>query len=111
MIAKTLFVAMLIPALLPVTALAEVEIAAQVDRRSVGVGQELVLSVTVSGGFQSLPNPQVPQIEGFTVYPSGSSTNFSFVNGRVASSKISRFVLVPKQEGTLTIPPVTVVHK
>lgn len=111
MIFRTLLVAVLISILSPSTARPELEIQAQVDRRSLGVGQELVLSVTVSGGFQSLPDPKVPDIEGFTVYPSGSSTSFSFVNGRVASSKTSRFVLVPKQEGTLTIPPIAVVHE
>ena len=92
------------------SARADLEVRADLDRESVGVGQELVLSVTVTGGFQNLPGPRVPEMEGFTVYPSGSSTSFSFVNGRVFSSKTSRFALVPQKEGTWTIPPITVTH-
>lgn len=90
---------------------AEIEISAAVDKRTVGVGEELVLSVTVTGGFQNLPSPDLPDMPDFTVYPSGTSTNFSFVNGRVTSSKISRYILVPKREGTLKVPPIAVDYK
>lgn len=90
---------------------AEIEISAAVDKRTVGVGEELVLSVTVSGGFQNLPSPNLPDMPDFTVYPSGTSTSFSLVNGRVTSSKISRYILVPQREGTLKVPPIAVDYK
>ena len=60
---------------------ADLEVRASVDRRTAGVGEEIVLTVTVTGGFQNLPSPKLPGMPDFNVYPSGSSTNFSFVNG------------------------------
>lgn len=90
---------------------AEVEISASVNRTTAGVGEEILLTVTISGGFQNLPTPELREMPDFSVYPSGSSTNFSLVNGHVTSSKTSRFVLVPKTEGKLTIPEIEVKYK
>ncbi len=90
---------------------AEIDVSASVNTRTAAVGQEILLSVTVSGGFQSLPAPKLPDMPDFNVYPSGTSTNFSLVNGRVTSSKVSRFVLVPKSEGKCVIPAVSVEHE
>jgi hypothetical protein len=89
---------------------ADIGIDAVLSARAVAVGREVVLTVTVSGGFQNLPAPRLPDLPGFNVYPSGTSTSFSFVNGRISSSKISRYTLVPTKEGTLKVPPISVEH-
>jgi hypothetical protein len=93
------------------SAAADIDVSASVNRTSAGVGEEILLTVVVSGGFQNLPSPKLSEMADFNVYPSGSSTNFSFVNGRITSSKTSRFVLVPKVEGNLTIPEIAVQYK
>lgn len=91
-------------------AAAEIGIDANLSARAAAVGQELLLTVTVSGGFQNLPEPKLPDLPDFSVYPSGTSTSFSFVNNRISSTKMFRYTLVPRKEGTLKIPPVSVEH-
>jgi len=86
----------------------KISIEASVDRNVVGVGEELVLTVSVSGGLQNLPEPKLPDMPDFSVYGSGTNTSFSWTNGRISSSRTSTYVLVPRTEGKFTIPSISV---
>lgn len=79
-------------------------IEATVDRNTVSVDGQVVLSITVSGGMRSLPTPQLPDLENdWTVYSSGTSRNFTFVNGQLSSAASFRYILQPKRVGSFTI--------
>ncbi|MBI5238839.1 MAG: protein BatD [Elusimicrobia bacterium] len=89
-------------------AAAQLSVSAQVNRTQVGLDDQVVLAVTVSGPQASLPDPQLPALSNFSVYSSGRSQNISFVNGRVSSSVTHTFVLVPRAVGKGLIPPIAV---
>ncbi|MBD3367733.1 MAG: hypothetical protein GF405_06120 [Candidatus Eisenbacteria bacterium] len=87
----------------------DIEVSASVDRTTVELNGRLGYTITVEGTMRSVPDPKLPELEpAFTVYSSGSSTNMSWVNGRMSSSKTWRFTLVPQSTGPFTIGPAEV---
>jgi hypothetical protein len=86
----------------------QLSVTAEVNKTQVGLDDQVVLAVTVSGPQASLPDPQLPALSNFSVYSSGRSQNISFVNGRVSSSITHTFVLVPRAVGKGLIPPINV---
>ena len=89
-------------------AAAQLSVTAEVNKTQVGLDDQVVLAVTVSGPQASLPDPNLPALPNFSVYSSGRSQNISFVNGRVSSSITHTFVLVPRAVGKGLIPPISV---
>ncbi len=88
------------------------ELSATLDPEQARVGEQVVLTVVVSGGVQNLPDPEIPDLKAnFDFFPGGTSRSFSFINGRMSNSVTLRYVLVPKHEGTFTIPPIKVAAK
>jgi len=101
------------PALLLVSALtalaqAQVSINAEVDKTRVALDDQIVLSVTVSGAEAALPEPQLPALANFSVYSSGRNQSISFINGKVSSSVVYTYVLVPHFVGAGAIGPISV---
>ena len=89
---------------------AELNFSADADRTTVGLGEQLQLTVTVEGtNIGGAPRPQVPALDDFDQLGSTSSqsTNISFVNGRMTQQNSISFIYVlsPKRVGSLTIPP------
>ena len=94
--------------LLAAPASAALDISASVNRNSVAINEQLVLTLVVAGDQSNLPPPQLPSMPRFNVHNAGRSTNFSFVNGRISSSVQYTFVLVPRLIGNAVIPPISV---
>jgi hypothetical protein len=84
----------------------DVSVNASVDQDVVPVGNEVLLTVTVRGKFRRSAAPVFPPMEDFDVYDSGTSQNFSFINGQIESSISYRYTLVPKKEGVYEIGPI-----
>lgn len=89
---------------------AELSLSADVDRTSVGLGEQLQLTVTVSGtNIGGVPRPQLPAMADFDNLGSTSSqsTNISFANGRMTQEQIISFIyfLSPRKAGDLVIGP------
>jgi len=84
----------------------DVSVSADVQPTVVPVGGEALLTVTVEGKFRRSADPQLPALEDFDVYQSGSSQNFSFINGAMSSSITYNYTLVAKKEGFYKIGPV-----
>ena len=87
-------------------AAAGVTVSAELSRPSVALGEQLVLSVTVSGEQASLPSPKLPAMDAFNVYDSGRSQSLNFINGRISSSVVYTYVLAPRAAGKFKIPPI-----
>jgi len=98
--------AVLVVAAVPMFAVAQ-GITATIDRTEATTADQLVLTVTVEGSQNA--TPQLPEIPDFNVYPRGSSSQISFVNGRTTASVAHNFILVPKRTGTFTIGAATAV--
>ncbi len=84
----------------------EINIEASVDKTTVALEEPVSFSVTISGNEKSVPEPKLPDLSAFTVYSAGQSQNFTYVDGQVKSSVSFNYVLIPLQEGQLTIAPV-----
>ena len=89
-------------------ALAQSPITAQVDRNSLAADEQLVLSVTVSGDFLKIPQPDISLLEDFVVVSSSTSTQVSIVNGQMTSQGVFIYRLQPLREGQLVINPISV---
>ena len=104
--------------LLPLVSLlsaGELNFTARVDRTTVGLGQQLQLTVTVEGqNIGRVPRPQLPALDGFDNLGStqSQSTSISFVNGRMAQQQSISFiyVLAPKRTGQLEIGPCRITY-
>ncbi len=87
----------------------DIEVSASVDRTRVELNGRLGYTITVEGTMRNVPEPRLPELEpAFTVYSSGTSTNMSWVNGQMSSSKTWSFTLVPQTTGAFTIGPAEV---
>ncbi|MDH4155899.1 MAG: BatD family protein [candidate division Zixibacteria bacterium] len=80
------------------------------DRDTIGMDEQVVLEIEVSGSIQDLPPPQMPTLSMFEVYSQGRSSNISIVNGQVSSSVTYRYLLLPTKPGTFSIDRVAVVY-
>lgn len=83
----------------------ELRLEASTDRASLAVGEQLLLTIQIEGEVVgSLPVPPLPSHEGFELrgIPQQSSS-FSWVNGKVTSSKTIRYQLLAKSEGQYRI--------
>ena len=89
---------------------AELNFTAGVDRTTVGLGEQITLTVTVEGNnIGGAPRPQLPALPDFNQLGSTSSqsTSVQFVNGRMSQQQTISFIyfLSPKKLGELVIGP------
>jgi hypothetical protein len=76
---------------------------ASVDKTQVGLDEQITLTVSVSGDVKSIPQPELPPLDAFTVYSAGRSHNISYTNGHLSSSVTFNYVLLPRKVGEFTI--------
>ena len=87
----------------------DVEVRAYLSAPQVGVGQQFVLNVEVSGTQQLDGDPVLPAMEGFARYlGAGTSTSMQIVNGRTTVSLTHQYRFLATQEGTFEIGAVRV---
>jgi hypothetical protein len=84
----------------------DVAIKAVVEPTQVEVGGQAMLTIVVEGKFRRGGAPELPPLGDFDVFESGTSQNFSFVNGQASSSLTFRYVLSPRREGSFKIEPI-----
>ena len=95
---------------------AEIEFNASVDRSTVGLGEDFVLTVTVRGqDMVSVPKPELPSLPDFNLLGSSSSqsTNIQFINGKMSKQASINYIyyLSAKKLGKLTIGPCLIKYK
>lgn len=88
---------------------ADVSITASVSPAEIAVGNDAILTVRLEGKFRKSGSPELPELNGITVYESGTSQNFSFVNGQSSTSVEYHYTLRASREGTYKIDPIRVV--
>lgn len=67
-------------------AAAAADLTAAVDRSEASRGDQVLLTITLTGESRDLPAPDLPAIAGVTVSRGGTSQNFQMVNGAVSTS-------------------------
>ncbi len=88
----------------------DTQVAASVDSDSVGIQDQVQLSITVSGKDSGEAEPpRITSLKGFRIVSGPNvSSQFQWINGRTSSSKNFIYVLIPEKEGQFTIDPVEV---
>jgi hypothetical protein len=70
----------------------------------------LTLTIEGTGNISTVPAPELPELQDFRIYESGSSTSTSKEGGVVRGRKTFEYVLVPQVEGTRTVPALELVY-
>lgn len=83
------------------------EVLARVDRTAITLEDLLAFQVEVDGGEGRV---DVGAIKDFRVVSSGTSSQRSFVNGKMSHKVVYQYRLAPLKKGTLTIPALAVVR-
>lgn len=85
----------------------DLRVEASVDSKSVSVGQNLTLTITVYGDGK-IPQPDLTGLDGFAVASSYSSQSISIVNAKMSKSVSLSYVLTAVKEGDFTLGPFAV---
>jgi hypothetical protein len=99
-----LFIALL---LLAITLPAEASVSARLSSQSTVKGQPVRLILELPTDQSDSPDLSVLEID-FEIIDRISQQNISYINGKVTSSRSLVLVLLPKNTGSLTIPPISV---
>ncbi|MCJ7813376.1 BatD family protein [bacterium] len=88
----------------------DLNVKSYIDRSVIGLNQQFILSVEISGGgANSAPNPEIPPMDDFaTLLGSGSSQNIQLLNSVMSISKTINYYFQATAIGKYTIDPVTV---
>ncbi len=98
---------MLVLAMVPAVAVAaDLTCHAEVDRRTVAPGGQVVLTLHARGDVGQQPDHQRPRIEGVEVVPGGTSQSFQLVNGRSEHSLDVTYYLVVRRTDDFQVPAV-----
>ena len=85
-------------------AAAAADLQARVDRTTAAPGDQVVLTVTLSGRGRDLAMPELPPIAGVDAARGGTSSSFQMVNGAVSSSQTWTWVLSIRSGSDVRIP-------
>ncbi len=111
MLSRSLFVIATIFVMFAVAGAEDISFVADVSTTQPSVGEQVTLELTVSGSADNLPAPNTPDVPGCQIFGSGTSRQYSFVNGEVSSSVTHTYLLVPQQQGKIVIPPQSLSYK
>lgn len=82
-----------------------VKVAAQVDRSVIGPGESVQLRITVTDGQGEV---DLSHLTNFKVVPQGTSSSVQIINTQMTRETSHNYLLIPKTNGNLTIPSLSV---
>lgn len=88
-----------------VSAFAETEIKAEIDKTQLSADEMLTYKLTVISTEKLLPTPKVPEFSGFEVVSQAQSTTCSYLEKGAKCILVYAFVLQPQSAGKAVIPP------
>jgi hypothetical protein len=80
-----------------------------VDKTEVEVNESITLTVKISGqgNVKSIPEPDLPEMDGFRVEKASSDYKATNLNDRLGGSKTFEYLLIPRLPGYHVIDPIT----
>lgn len=89
-------------------AVGEFKLKAELDKTEAETGQPLTLKITISGkgNVKSITAPPLPEMASLRTYNSSNSENISKAGYQLQGTKTFEQILIPKEPGSLVIPPV-----
>jgi len=79
-------------------------ITAQIDPKSIGLGESAQLAVTVKGSRSAEPN--VPTVAGLEIVPVGQQSSMQIINGAVSADVTYLYQVTANRAGSFTIPAI-----
>jgi hypothetical protein len=83
------------------------KMAVDISSTQVTVDETILLKIKFSGqgNIKTISAPDIPDIEGLDIRPSGDTSTVAEVDGVIQGSKTFEFSLIPDQEGVYDLPP------
>ncbi|MBD3216886.1 MAG: hypothetical protein GF310_01325 [candidate division Zixibacteria bacterium] len=77
-----------------------------ISRTDVTVDETILLTIKIAGqgNIKTISSPDIPEIEGLDIRPSGDTTSVREAGGVIAGLKIFEYSIIPEQEGIYEIP-------
>ena len=89
-------------------AFAEISLRAEVDKAALSLDDILTYKVTVNSRERNIPQPEIPEFNGFDVVSQSQSSNISFGKGDIETTLIYIFILSPNDIGKFKIEPAAI---
>ena len=83
----------------------DVSVNLSVNRNEISMGDNLQLTVQVSGKMRGVPDPVVRNLDNFSVVGRSQSSQFSIVNGQISSNKSFIYTMIPNNTGDFQLGP------
>ncbi len=85
---------------------------ASVDRSELPQGEPVTLTLRIRGrgNVKTVPDPELPAMNNFKMYPGNTTLNLQKSDGTVSGEKLVQTMLVPGVVGEYTIPPLSLVY-
>lgn len=87
-----------------------ITVEATVSEATVYEGSRIKLNVTISGDFNEIALPELPDLQGFRLISTTPSTSrrFSYINGVSKTSYTYSYFIEAQQSGNYAIPPISI---
>ena len=93
-----------------VLAQSNISVEATVSETTVYTGERIRLSIKISGDFNNVSRPQLPDFPGFRLLSNTPSTSrsYQYVNGQTSITYAYSYQLIAQQKGNMEIPPISI---
>lgn len=87
-----------------------VSVEASISETTIYSGERVNLSIKISGDFNNVSRPDVPDFKGLRLLSNTPSTarSYSFVNGKSSTSYTYTYSLIAQDKGSYKIPPISI---
>lgn len=88
----------------------DLQVQATISESKIFTGERIILSVEISGNFNNVSRPVLPDFSGLRLLSNTPSTSrsFSYVNGESSTTYAYKYSLIAQDEGDYTIPAVSI---
>lgn len=86
----------------------EIQVSSNFDKRTAQVGEDIHLTVRISGADGSIQAPRLPGFNGFDTFYTGRASRITFINGQSSSNIEFSYTLIPKSPGRHNLSPIEV---
>lgn len=88
----------------------DLQVQATISETKIFTGERLTLSIEISGSFNNVSRPVLPDFDGLRLLSNTPSTSrsFSYVNGKTSTTYSYQYSLIAQDEGDYKIPSISI---
>ncbi|MDR0676286.1 MAG: BatD family protein, partial [Elusimicrobiota bacterium] len=87
-----------------------ISLSASIDKNEVSIGEDVYYTINIKG-ILNPSQPKLQNIDGLSIFYTGSSSSISMINGAVSSNLKLTYIITPAREGIFQIPQVEIESK